>query len=91
MQFFIFQLKNFCTDIIQKYSIVRNKSSNASKVAFYTLLQELKEKNYLLLDCQVYNDHLASLGAFEIPRAEFMQILLKGNISLRVKKLKQTK
>lgn len=67
------------------------KSSNASKVAFYTLLQELKEKNYLLLDCQVYNDHLASLGAFEIPRAEFMQILLKGNISLRVKKLKQTK
>ena len=67
------------------------KSSNASKVAFYTLLQELKEKNYLLLDCQVYNNHLASLGAFEIPRAEFMQILLKGNISLRVKKLKQTK
>ncbi|WP_430614983.1 leucyl/phenylalanyl-tRNA--protein transferase [Flavobacterium sp. JP2137] len=49
--------------------------SNASKVAFIALVHELRQKNYQLLDCQVYNDHLDSLGAREIPRSEFMRIL----------------
>ena len=49
--------------------------SNASKVAFVTLVQQLKEKKYKLLDCQVHNDHLESLGAFEISRESFMRIL----------------
>lgn len=48
---------------------------NASKVAFVTLVQQLKEKKYKLLDCQVHNDHLESLGAFEISRESFMRIL----------------
>ena len=65
-----------------------SKVSNASKVAFYTLLQDLKEKNYLLLDCQVYNEHLESLGAYEILRSEYMKYLLQGNILLRIKKMK---
>jgi len=51
--------------------------SNASKVAFIYLNQILKEQNYLLLDCQVYNEHLASLGAVEIPRDVFMQYLIQ--------------
>lgn len=49
--------------------------SNASKVAFITLVNHLKTKNYRLLDCQVYNDHLASLGCVEIERADFMRII----------------
>lgn len=52
---------------------------NASKVAFVTLVQQLKEKNYKLLDCQVHNDHLESLGAFEISRESFMRILKSAN------------
>ncbi len=48
---------------------------NASKVAFVTLVQQLKENHYKLLDCQVHNDHLESLGAFEISRESFMRIL----------------
>lgn len=51
--------------------------SNASKVAFIYLNQILKEHNYLLLDCQVYNEHLASLGAVEISRDVFMQYLIQ--------------
>jgi leucyl/phenylalanyl-tRNA--protein transferase len=51
---------------------------NASKVAFVHLIQDLKEKNYALLDCQVHNEHLEKLGAFEISREVFMQILQKG-------------
>ena len=52
-----------------------SKVPNASKVAFAWLNNHLKEQNYLLLDCQVYNEHLASLGAFEIDREVFMEIL----------------
>lgn len=49
--------------------------SNASKFAFVKLAQELEEKQYRLIDCQLYTTHLASLGAEEIPRSEFMKIL----------------
>ena len=49
--------------------------SNASKVAFIALVEQLKNKNYKLLDCQVYNPHLESLGCREIKREEFMSIL----------------
>lgn len=48
---------------------------NASKVAFINLVRKLAEENYSLLDCQVYNDHLDSLGAREIHREEFMEYL----------------
>ncbi len=57
-----------------------SKVSNASKVAFYYLVQFLKANQYKLLDCQVYNDHLASLGCREIPREDFLDIL-KSNSS----------
>lgn len=53
--------------------------SNASKVAFINLVNQLKEKNYQLLDCQVYNEHLESLGCIEIERDEFMAILKNNN------------
>jgi leucyl/phenylalanyl-tRNA--protein transferase len=48
---------------------------NASKVAFVKLIEYLKINNYKLLDCQVHNDHLEKLGAFEISREIFMLIL----------------
>ena len=51
--------------------------SNASKVAFVALVNQLKIENYKLLDCQVYNPHLESLGCREIKRNEFMRILKK--------------
>ena len=49
--------------------------SNASKVAFISLAKQLKEQNYRIIDCQVYNDHLASLGCTEISRTNFMYVL----------------
>ena len=52
--------------------------SNASKVAFIALVEKLKKEHYQLLDCQVYNEHLESLGCREIEREEFMAILKKG-------------
>lgn len=52
-----------------------SKVSNASKVAFIALVEYLRKNNYKLLDCQVYNPHLESLGCCEIDRAAFMSIL----------------
>ena len=52
------------------------KVSNASKVGFITFLQNT---DYRLIDCQVYTEHLASLGAIEIPRKEFIQHLQELN------------
>lgn len=52
-----------------------SKVSNASKVAFIYLAKYLERSNYKILDCQVYNDHLASLGCVEIDREDFMAIL----------------
>lgn len=51
--------------------------SNASKVAFISLVNKLKKENYNLLDCQVYNEHLESLGCREIDRTEFLAFLKK--------------
>ena len=52
-----------------------SKVSNASKVAFISLANQLKNDNYKVLDCQVYNEHLESLGCNEIDREDFMKIL----------------
>jgi len=49
--------------------------SNASKFAFIKMAQELGEKGYELIDCQVHTNHLESLGAKLIPRKEFVKIL----------------
>jgi leucyl/phenylalanyl-tRNA--protein transferase len=47
-------------------------ASNASKVAFVYLL---RNTDYLLVDCQVENLHLKSLGAFNIERSAFVKLL----------------
>ena len=51
--------------------------SNASKFAFIQLADELHQKKYSLIDCQLYTKHLESLGAEEIPRSRFIEILKK--------------
>jgi len=54
-----------------------NLVSNASKVAYIALAEKLEKENYPLIDCQVYNDHLASLGAVEMERDTFKKYLPK--------------
>ena len=46
--------------------------SNASKAGFITFI---KNSNYKLIDCQVYTNHLRSLGAEEISRTSFLKYL----------------
>lgn len=49
-----------------------SKVSNASKVAFISFIQNT---NYKLIDCQVYTNHLESLGAEDVSREEFLKYL----------------
>jgi leucyl/phenylalanyl-tRNA--protein transferase len=52
--------------------------SNASKVAFVTLVKRLEALDFELIDCQVHTQHLISLGAREIPRKEFIKRIQAG-------------
>jgi len=49
--------------------------SNASKFALVKLAQELEQKKYVMIDCQVPTDHLKSMGAEEISRDRFIKLL----------------
>ncbi len=51
--------------------------TDASKIAFVTLVRQLEAWGVGLIDCQMRTPHLASLGAYEIPRAEFARELEK--------------
>jgi leucyl/phenylalanyl-tRNA---protein transferase len=48
-----------------------SRASNASKFAFVHLCQHIAKLDYKVVDCQIYSEHLQSLGAFEIEREEF--------------------
>ena len=49
--------------------------ADASKVAFVTLVEQLRRWSIPLVDCQVYTAHLASLGAREWARSDFLAAL----------------
>ena len=51
---------------------------NASKVAFVTLVRRLGERGFSLIDCQMKTAHLASFGAREVPRSDFVELLGKA-------------
>lgn len=51
--------------------------TDASKVAFVSLVQMLKSERIGMIDCQMKTAHLASFGAREISRDDFMVRLLK--------------
>jgi leucyl/phenylalanyl-tRNA---protein transferase len=55
-----------------------SEESNSSKAGFITLVDALIAKGFVLIDCQVYTSHLESLGAREIPRVQFIQLLTSG-------------
>jgi leucyl/phenylalanyl-tRNA--protein transferase len=52
-----------------------SKASNASKYAFIRYVQQLKAEGVTLIDCQVYTEHLESLGAKMITRDDFIALL----------------
>ena len=57
-----------------------SKKPNASKIALHSLCKKMNDIGGQLIDCQVYTAHLASLGATEIPREKFLDILSNSQL-----------
>jgi len=53
--------------------------SNASKFSFISLSNILKQNNFNLLDCQIPNPHLVSMGCIDMDRKEYLQILYNNS------------
>ena len=49
------------------------RQTDASKMAITLLAAQLARWEFPLIDCQMRTDHLASLGAVEIPRRQFVR------------------
>ncbi len=50
-------------------------AADASKIALVHLVRQIRRWHFGMIDCQMHTRHLASLGAREIPRADFMRKL----------------
>jgi leucyl/phenylalanyl-tRNA---protein transferase len=61
-----------------------SRATDASKVALAHLVARLRVGGFTLLDCQFMTDHLASLGAVEVDRADYIELLdsaIAGTVS----------
>lgn len=54
-------------------------ASNASKFGFITLCRRLQELGFWMIDCQQPTQHLASLGAVNVRRRDFLKVLKRNN------------
>ena len=52
-----------------------SRASNASKVALEHLHSRMVEEEWVMIDCQVMNEHLRFMGAREIPRRQYQRLL----------------
>lgn len=52
-----------------------SRRSDASKTALVFLAEFLRKQGYILIDCQVANDHTVSLGTETMPRTEYLALL----------------
>ncbi len=52
-----------------------HRSTDASKIALFYLLEHCKSANFPLIDCQLPNPHLMSLGAKQVSREDFLSYL----------------
>ena len=51
------------------------RKPDASKIGFFHLQRQLRDWNFTLIDCQIMNPHLASLGVHEISRQVFLELI----------------
>lgn len=62
-----------------------HRVSNASKVALILLAQHLKQRGFTILDAQIQNPHIATLGVYEIDNDEYQDKLrhaLRQNVDI---------
>ncbi len=52
-----------------------HRETDASKVALWALVEKCREIGITLVDAQIMNPHLESLGAFEVPHEDYIRLL----------------
>ncbi|MCU7960796.1 MAG: leucyl/phenylalanyl-tRNA--protein transferase, partial [gamma proteobacterium symbiont of Bathyaustriella thionipta] len=52
-----------------------SRVSSASRIALVSLVQIATQTGIQLIDCQMHTQHLSSMGAFDMPRAQFISLL----------------
>lgn len=52
-----------------------SRVTDASKIALVQLCRQLAEWDFGLIDCQMRTDHLLRMGAMELPRGDFIELL----------------
>jgi leucyl/phenylalanyl-tRNA--protein transferase len=57
-----------------------HRETDASKVALAALVRRLQAEGVNVIDCQVASEHLKSLGAREIPRRRFLELLKAAQV-----------
>lgn len=60
-----------------------HRRADASKLALLHVIEHLRARGATWLDCQVMTPHMAALGAREIPRAQFLDMLAEAQASAR--------
>jgi leucyl/phenylalanyl-tRNA--protein transferase len=55
-----------------------SRVADASKVALCHLGRQLHDWGFWLIDCQISNPHLTAMGAVELPRAAFIELVEKN-------------
>ena len=55
-----------------------HRVDNASKFGLVRFVQKLNELDFRIMDCQVSSSHLKTMGAREIPRKEFLDLLTES-------------
>ena len=71
-------LYGVCFDRVFCGESMFSRADNASKVTLAWLVALMKRAGYQLLDCQFMTDHLSSLGAVELPQAEYLEMVGKA-------------
>jgi leucyl/phenylalanyl-tRNA--protein transferase len=51
------------------------RATDASKIAFVAAVRQLEAWHVGLIDCQVHTEHLERFGAYEVPRARYLELL----------------
>ena len=67
-----------------------HRRSDASKIAFALSCKQIQQWGFDLLDCQIMNPHLESLGVEELPRADFKKHLPNANDTDNINKTSNT-
>jgi leucyl/phenylalanyl-tRNA--protein transferase len=54
------------------------RHTDGSKVALVALFDRLKERGYELVDTQMLTEHTERMGAFEVPRDKYLELLKRA-------------